>query len=78
MLGWFPAAGGHPSSLWGCGGVGRSCSGNLCFATDIVEEELYHSNVDDAVDCPVEVPAWFMGLCGFLGDLPDWTGLLRQ
>jgi len=24
------------------------------------------------VDCPVEVPAWFMGLCGFLGDLPCW------
>ena len=28
--------------------------------------------VDDAVDCPVEVPAWLMGLCGFLGDLPCW------
>jgi len=28
--------------------------------------------VDGAVDCPVEVPAWFMGLCGFLGDLPCW------
>jgi len=27
--------------------------------------------VDGAVDCPVEVPAWFMGLCGFLGDLPQ-------
>ena len=24
--------------------------------------------VDDAVNCPVEVPAWLMGLCGFLGD----------
>jgi len=23
MLGWFPNAGGHPSSLWGCGGVGK-------------------------------------------------------
>ena len=22
-----------------------------------------------AVDCPVEVPTWLMGLCGFLGDL---------
>ena len=30
------------------------------------------SLVDGAVDCPVEVPAWFMGLCGFLGDLPYW------
>ena len=28
--------------------------------------------VDDAVDCPVEVPSWLMGLCGFLGDLPWW------
>jgi len=28
--------------------------------------------VDDAVDCPVEIPAWLMGLCGFLGDLPYW------
>ena len=28
--------------------------------------------VDGAVDCPVEVPEWFMGLCGFLGDLPCW------
>ena len=28
--------------------------------------------VDDAVDCPVEVPASLMGLCGFLGDLPCW------
>ena len=26
-------------------------------------------NVDDVVDCPGEVPAWLMGLCGFLGDL---------
>jgi len=31
MLGWFPAAGGHPSSLWGCGGVGRSLFRNLWF-----------------------------------------------
>ena len=30
-------------------------------------------HVDDAVDCPVEVPVWLMGLCGFLGDLPCWT-----
>ena len=30
------------------------------------------SGVDDAVDCPVEVPAWLMGLCGILGDLPCW------
>ena len=29
-------------------------------------------SVDDAVDCPVEVPAWLMGLCRFLGDLPCW------
>jgi len=28
--------------------------------------------VDDAVDCPGEVPAWLMGLCRFLGDLPCW------
>ena len=25
--------------------------------------------VDVAVDCPVEVHAWLMGLCGFLGEL---------
>ena len=24
------------------------------------------------MDCPVEVPALFMGLCGFLGDSPYW------
>ena len=28
--------------------------------------------VDDAVDCPGEVPAWLMGLFRFLGDLPCW------
>ena len=27
------------------------------------------TRVDVAVDCPVEIPAWLMGLCGFLGDL---------
>ena len=30
-LGWFPAAGVHPSSLQGCGGVGRSLFRNLWF-----------------------------------------------
>jgi len=29
MQGRFPAAKVHPYSLWGCGGVGRSWSGNL-------------------------------------------------
>ena len=32
--------------------------------------ERKKATVDDAVDCPVEVPAWFMGLYGILGDLP--------
>ena len=32
----------------------------------------HKSIVDGAVDCPVEVPAWLIGLCGFLGDLPCW------
>ena len=27
------------------------------------------SNVDDVVDCQVEIPEWPMGLCGCLGDL---------
>ena len=31
VLGWFPAAGGHPSSLRGCGGVGKSFSRKLSF-----------------------------------------------
>jgi len=26
--------------------------------------------VNVAVDCPAEVPAWLVVLCGFLGDLP--------
>jgi len=26
-------------------------------------------NVDVAVDCPVEAPAWLMGISGFLGGL---------
>jgi len=29
VLGWFPATGGRPSILWGCGGVGRSQSGSM-------------------------------------------------
>ena len=36
------------------------------------KETPRRTRVDDAVDCPVEVPAWLMGLCGFLGDLPCW------
>ena len=60
------------------GGVGRSfvssCRalighrGSLlprCFDTS----ESRGVSVDVAVDCPIEAPAWLMGLYGFLGDL---------
>ena len=38
----------------------------------VVKASSQVTDVDDAVDCPVEVPAWLMSLCGFLGDLPCW------
>jgi len=38
----------------------------------LIGDERAPRCVDDAVDCPGEVPAWLMGLCRFLGDLPCW------
>jgi len=61
-----PVAGKHEGTVLG---LGIRCFGELSAGFSDVCTCIASNRVDLAADCPVEAPAWLMGLCGFLGDL---------